>query len=120
MIDGVYPLLDLYGDTIEGLEFSMMVSDEPSQDNVRAAYKLKRRVHSLRRYAWSSRQLLQELRQNNFGVIPKDTGKQMVSVERNAENMVEVAQAYMEQVCTWRRLHDAGKISPHPQLLSTY
>ena len=45
------------------------------------------------------RQLLQELRQNNFGVITKDTIKMMTSVERNAENMVEVACAYMEQ-CT--------------------
>ena len=45
------------------------------------------------------RQLLQELRQNNFGVITKETIKMMTSVERNAENMVEVACAYMEQ-CT--------------------
>eukprot|EP01052_Picozoa_sp_SAG31_P009279 SAG31_NODE_485_length_15021_cov_9.439791_8_plen_95_part_00 len=27
MIDGVYPLLDVYGDTIENLEFVMMISD---------------------------------------------------------------------------------------------
>lgn len=54
-------------------------------------------MHSLRRYAWNARQLLQELRQNNFGVMPSGTGKMMTSVERNAENMVEVANAYMEQ-----------------------
>eukprot|EP01051_Picozoa_sp_SAG22_P001459 SAG22_NODE_57_length_23647_cov_11.746688_13_plen_486_part_00 len=97
MIDGVYPLLDLYGDTIEGLEFVMMVADEPTDTHVQTSYKIKRRVHSLRRYAWNSRQLLQELRQDNFGVIPPETQKKMMSVERNAENMVEVAEAYMEQ-----------------------
>ena len=40
---------------------------QPSQDHVRTAYKLKRRVHSLRRYAWNARDVLQELRQDNFG-----------------------------------------------------
>eukprot|EP01052_Picozoa_sp_SAG31_P027675 SAG31_NODE_2607_length_5389_cov_1.257467_4_plen_44_part_00 len=29
MLDEVYPLLDLYGDTLEGLEFLMLKSDEP-------------------------------------------------------------------------------------------
>ena len=33
----------------------------------------------------------------NFGVIPPQTQKMMMSVERNAENMVEVAEAYMQQ-----------------------
>ena len=99
MIDEVYPLLDLYGDLLESLEFETMAADEPTDTHVRTSFKLKRRVHSLRRYAWSMRQLLQELRQNNFGVISKETIKMMTSVERNAENMVEVACAYMEQ-CT--------------------
>ena len=99
MIDEVYPLLDLYGDLLENLEFETMAAPEPTDEHVRTSFKLKRRVHSLRRYAWGMRQLLQELRQNNFGVITKDTIKMMTSVERNAENMVEVACAYMEQ-CT--------------------
>ena len=46
------------------------------------------------------RQLLQELRQNNFGVITKETIKMMTSVERNAENMVEVAQDKKKLVVT--------------------
>lgn len=50
MIDEVYPLLDLYGDLLEHLEFDMMASPEPTDDHVRTSFKLKRRVHSLRRY----------------------------------------------------------------------
>eukprot|EP01052_Picozoa_sp_SAG31_P009278 SAG31_NODE_485_length_15021_cov_9.439791_7_plen_222_part_00 len=64
---------------------------------MRSGYKLQRRVHSLRRYAWNARDVLQELRQDNFGVIPPNTSKMLVTIERNAENMVEVAAAYMEQ-----------------------
>ena len=54
-------------------------------------------VRSLRRYSWNARQLLQELRQDNFGVISKITVKMMTSVERNTENITEVASAYIEQ-----------------------
>ena len=97
MLDEVYPLLDLYGDSLEGLEFMMMKSDEPTMQHVGFSYKIKRLIHSLRRYAWDTRQLMQELRQNQYGVIPKRANKLMSSVEKNADNMVEVAEAYMEQ-----------------------
>ena len=107
MIDEVYPLLDLYGDLLENLEFETMAADEPTDVHVRTSFKLKRRVHSLRRYAWGMRQLLQELRQNNFGVISKDAIKMMTSVERNAENMVEVGCAYMEQCVGIEAFYDS-------------
>ena len=85
------------GDLLEGLEFSMVNADEPTVDHIRKSFKLDRAVRSLRRYAWNARQLLQELRQDNFGVIPKATVKMMTSVERNTENITEVASAYVEQ-----------------------
>eukprot|EP01051_Picozoa_sp_SAG22_P014068 SAG22_NODE_1657_length_3885_cov_6.187005_3_plen_640_part_00 len=97
MLDEVYPLLDLYGDALEGLEFMMMKSEEPTMQHVGFSYKIKRLIHSLRRYAWDTRQLMQELRQNQYGVMPQRAAKLMGSVEQNADNMVEVAEAYMEQ-----------------------
>lgn len=98
MIDEVYPLLDLYADLIEDLERSMIDAPEPTEHHVRISNKVKRCVHSLRRYAWNARQLLQELRQNNFGVLPLTTVQKLMSVERNSDNLVQVACAYMEQV----------------------
>ena len=98
MIDEVYPLLDLYADLIEDLERSMIDAPEPTEHHVRISNKVKRCVHSLRRYAWNARQLLQELRQNNFGVLPLTTVQKLMSVERNSGNLVQVACAYMEQV----------------------
>jgi hypothetical protein len=97
MIDEVYPLLDLYGDLLETLEFDMINAQEPTDTHVRDSYKLDRAVRSLRRYAWNARQLLQELRQNNFGVIAATTVKMLQSVERNSENITEVASAYIDQ-----------------------
>ena len=97
MLDEVYPLLDLYGDALEGLEYMMMKADEPTMQHVGFSYKIKRLIHSLRRYAWDTRQLMQELRQNQYGVMPGRASKLMGSVEKNADNMVEVAEAYMEQ-----------------------
>ena len=52
------------------------------------SYKIKRLIHSLRRYAWDTRQLMQELRQNQYGVMPGRASKLMGSVEKNADNMV--------------------------------
>lgn len=51
-----------------GLEHLMMGCKEgPSHEHVRVSYKIRRRIHSLRRYAWDARQLIQELRQNQHG-----------------------------------------------------
>ena len=54
MVDEVYPLLDLYGDTIEGLEFMMMKADEPTMTHVALSYKVRKLVNSLRRCAAAS------------------------------------------------------------------
>ena len=208
MIDGVYPLLvkepryphesrncpvlsrflptqwrswvfqDLYGDTIEGLEFVMMMAAEPTDEHVRAlpsltfhrlftaflrtftafslplgpstfhrpftaflrtftAFPLPLGPHELQAPAQGALaaavrlerpgraagappgQLWVSERSSAFAVfhwpssafkngafplsflgrvIPKGTAKMLVSIERNAENMVEVAAAYMQQV----------------------
>jgi len=42
MIDEVYPLLDLYGDLLEGLEFRMVNASEPTVDHIRVSFKLDR------------------------------------------------------------------------------
>jgi hypothetical protein len=56
MIDGVYPLLDLYGDSIEGLEFVMMTSAEPTHEHVRTSvpHPAPRRVHHASRVSMCS------------------------------------------------------------------
>ena len=41
-IDEVYPLLDLYGDLLEGLEFRMVNASEPTVDHIRVSFKLDR------------------------------------------------------------------------------
>ena len=44
MLDEMYPLLDHYGDCVEGLESQMMLAKEPSDTHVRHAYT--QRVHT--------------------------------------------------------------------------
>ena len=66
-------------------------------EHVLLSFTLKRRVQSLRRYAWDMRQLLQELRQNQFGALPKETIQLCKTVESNADSMVSIVEAYMLQ-----------------------
>ena len=70
----------------------MIVLKGPERDFVTLSRKLKRRVQSLRRYAWDVRQLLQGLGQNQFGVVSTAAREMMETVETNASNMVEVSQ----------------------------
>ena len=85
-----------YGDSLEGLEF-LIVNTEVTDEHVLLSFTLKRRVQSLRRYAWDMRQLLQELRQNQFGALPKETIQLCKTVESNADSMVSIVEAYMLQ-----------------------
>ena len=96
MVDEVYTMLAYYGDSLEGLEF-LIVNTEITDDHVLLSFKLKRRVQSLRRYAWDMRQLLQELRQNQYGVMPKQAMKLFKTIESNADCMVSIVEAYMLQ-----------------------
>ena len=64
---------------------------------MRASYKMRRRIHAIRRYAWDAVQLIQELRQDQHGLIPDKIIECMGSVESNAEKTVMVAEAYIGQ-----------------------
>ena len=93
-------MLDLYGDQLEALEFSMLSAGGPGvqvpemdrdvEGAMRTSFKLKRRVSSLRRYAWNARQLLQELRQNNFGVMSNESITRLHSVQVRGTLAIEV------------------------------
>ena len=91
MVDEMYPLLDFYAEALSGLD-DLIGLQGPERVFVTTSRKLKRRVQSLRRYAWDVRQLLQELRQNQFGVICAAAKEMMETVEVNTNNMVEVSQ----------------------------
>ena len=75
----------------------MMKADEPTMTHVALSYKIRKFVHTLRRYAWETRNVTQELRQDQHGVMPKVAIALLKSVEDNAENMVEVASAVLEE-----------------------
>lgn len=91
MVDEMYPLLDFYASALSGLD-DLIGLQGPERVFVTTSRKLKRRVQSLRRYAWDVRQLLQELRQNQFGVMCVAAKEMMETVEVNTNNMVEVSQ----------------------------
>ena len=69
MFDRVYPVLNMYGDAIEGLDLRIETTG-PNAEAVRLGHLLKRRIERLRRYAWDSRYLLSEISQDQFDVFP--------------------------------------------------
>lgn len=69
MFDRVYPVLNVYGDAIEGLDLRIE-STGPNTKAVRLGHLMKRRIERLRRFAWDSRYLLSEISQDQFHLLP--------------------------------------------------
>ena len=66
----------------KALELELLSSEEPSATHVRISYQLRHRLFALRRCAWDSRQLVQELWQDQWNVITSRSKKLLKSVER--------------------------------------
>ena len=92
-----HPYLDQYGDRLEKLEEEITVADEPTDTHVRLSYMLQRRVASVRRYSWNMRELVEELAQDNWGLLSEQIKPLLGSIVSNTDNVQEVATAFMLQ-----------------------
>ena len=73
MLDNVFPILDLYGNALEGLQ--LLNSKHPARSHVVLAQKLKTKVTQIRRYAWDFKGLLQELHQDMSAPLSTPSSK---------------------------------------------
>jgi len=92
LMDQVFPILDTYGDALEGL--SLLLSREPSHVHVRLSHKLKTRVTQIRRYTWDFRGLIMELQQDMAGCMDKHDRLQTLLT--SADQIEKEAEAYLQ------------------------
>lgn len=73
IVDKQLPLLRTYATAIDDLDVAMVESSTgPNQGHVDLAMQFKRKVQSIRHHAWLWRDLLIEVRQNQYGLLPTD------------------------------------------------
>ena len=48
-VDSLYPLLELYGDSLEELDLTMMRSQKPTAEHVNTSHLVKQRLQNIRR-----------------------------------------------------------------------
>lgn len=95
LMDQVFPILDIYGDALEGL--GLLLSREPSHMHVRLSHKLKTRVTQIRRYLWDAKGLFMELKQDICGCIDKK--KLLATLIDSTDQMDKEAESYLH-TCT--------------------
>lgn len=66
-MDAVFPVLDLYGDSIEGITNLMSIT--PGEDFVKLSAKLRTRLNQIRRFNWDARGIFLQLQQDMYGVM---------------------------------------------------
>lgn len=102
MVDELYPVLDLYGDALEGLDLAMVRAKHPDHSHVHVAHKIKRRIQRMRRYSWNCRQLMCEIKQNQYGVIPLEDGAstaEQPAVEKAGRHVLELVNSIQLNSC---------------------
>ena len=70
MVNALFPLLDLYGDALEGLDLSMVQSKEPSAAHVTVSHQIQQRLANILRQCWDIRKLLRKILQDEHGCLP--------------------------------------------------
>lgn len=91
LMDQVFPILDIYGDALEGL--GLLLSREPSHMHVLLSHRLKIRVRQIQRYLWDAKGLFMELMQDVCGCVDKKI--LLVTLIDSTDQMDKEAESYL-------------------------
>uniref|UniRef100_A0A7S0YZY4 Magnesium transporter n=1 Tax=Hemiselmis tepida TaxID=464990 RepID=A0A7S0YZY4_9CRYP len=67
VMDAIFPVLDLYGDALEGL--TNLMASAPHEMFVRLSARLKTRLNQIRRFNWDARGVFLQMHQDMYGVF---------------------------------------------------
>jgi len=67
VMDAIFPVLDLYGDALEGM--TNLMANDPAENLVRLSTRLKTRLNQIRRFNWDARGVFLQMHQDMYGVL---------------------------------------------------
>mmetsp|Transcript_9893 Transcript_9893/g.34479 ORF Transcript_9893/g.34479 Transcript_9893/m.34479 type:complete len:545 (+) Transcript_9893:215-1849(+) len=94
LMDAVQPMLEGYGDSLDGLEL-IVTHNKPLHQHVVLAYELKRHVIDVRRYAWRMRTIINDLVQDPYDMLSERSKHLLESVVNQTNSVVEIASSYL-------------------------
>lgn len=94
IIDGFFPILEMYGELIEDLEAEVITSATPQ--TLEKIYEIKRELLNLRRAVWPQRDALNTLIRDDNDLISSDVQMLLRDVYDHAVQVLDIVETYRE------------------------
>jgi len=102
-VDSYFPTLEGIGDELESLEEQILSGDE--DDSLELIHQSKRELLSLRRSAWSQREMLGQIQRVESPVLSEETRFYLRDVYDHGIRILDIVESYREMVNNLRDLH---------------
>jgi len=96
IIDGFFPVLELYGERIDDLEDEVIVN--PSQQTLQKIYQIRRELLQLRRAIWPQRDAINSLIRDGSELISDDVRIYLRDCYDHAVQVMDIVETYRELV----------------------
>ncbi|MDP5018428.1 magnesium/cobalt transporter CorA [Anabaena sp. UHCC 0187] len=96
IIDGFFPVLELYGERIDELEEEVIVN--PSQKTLQKIYQVRRELLQLRRAIWPQRDAINSLIRDGSELISDDVRIYLRDCYDHAVQVMDIVETYRELV----------------------
>ena len=96
IIDGFFPVLELYGERIDDLEEEVIVN--PSQQTLQKIYQIRRELLQLRRAIWPQRDAINSLIRDGSELISDDVRIYLRDCYDHAVQVMDIVETYRELV----------------------
>ncbi|MTJ09482.1 magnesium/cobalt transporter CorA [Anabaena sp. UHCC 0204] len=96
IIDGFFPVLELYGERINDLEEEVIVN--PTQKTLQKIYKIRRELLQLRRAIWPQRDAINSLIRDGSELINDDVRVYLRDCYDHAVQVMDIVETYRELV----------------------
>lgn len=94
IIDGFYPILEMYGELIEELEAEVVSA--PTPQTLEEIYQIKRELLELRRAIWPQRDAINSLIRDSSDLISQDVRMYLRDCYDHAVQVLDIVETYRE------------------------
>lgn len=96
IVDHVFPILERYGDRLEGMETRVLVGRQP--DVLREIHRLKRELLLLRRALWPMRDVVHQIQTERHECLSEETNTYMSDLHSHVVQAMDILETYREVV----------------------
>lgn len=96
IVDHVFPILERYGDRLEGMETRVLVARQP--DVLRDIHRLKRELLLLRRALWPMRDVVHQIQTERHECLSDETNTYMSDLHSHVVQAMDILETYREVV----------------------